>query len=838
MGKRSREKKTQQTAGYQQAQAARPQNRPFSFLKIFILAGTLLALFTPLLVADRCFFPYVSGKSMYFMAFAEMVFFAWLALMSFRPEYRPKKSVLLIVLGLLLASMAISTALGVDPSRSFWSKHERVTGLLMWLHLFGFFLAVSSTFRRIDWLWVFGFSNFAGILVSLDAMFFLNSSSKMGGTLGNESFLGTYLLLNSFLAVYLFFFKFKDSDRISNRLKKFVKIFAAFSLAVFSFVLLFEGTQLWVNFMEDKSVFSYYSESVSLVGDPIAKSYNISQAEDRFSSGLQLLATDTVSATVNENVPVSFSNGVITAVNGSDARVLGYHSYDVIATLPGGATSSANVSYYVREAREGLIKDILSNGARAAKYCFLGGLFLIAMLYFAFESKRWQKPGKIFLALSSLSVAVMLCLATQPGNPVYQEFVGLATKARILIWQSAWQSFLERPWFGWGPENFEIAFSLHFDPRLFIPEYGGEVWFDRAHNIIMDNLVALGMVGSVLYIAVFIAAFYILGRLYFSKKIDFMTAAFPIAVFIAYFLQNLTVFDMVSSLMLFFLILGFIASTEKEAGDGENEAAVQARTIRPAVAVPVFLVAFLFCFFEFVVSPAQNSTLAVQASLKAEQIIYQQPDVARALAVQAGLETDQRIEAYKEALATSPIGKYQIVEFFCDSFEEFSLSRAAEAVPSDQLNKEFDYLAEALGKNIDASPLDFRAYLKLGQLYNAWARIDAFKEDAAVGILEKAMSLSPNNQQVYWDMAQAKFNQQKLGEAMALAEAAIKLEPMVERSHFVAMMIAQEAESQALSKEEKKKYQELFEEKKSEALEINPDWQAHIDYAFPSLNVE
>jgi tetratricopeptide (TPR) repeat protein len=823
MGKRSREKKTQQTVGYQQAQMVCPQNRSFSFLKVFILLGTLLALFTPLLVADRCFFPYVSGKSMYFMAFAEMVFFAWLALMSFRPEYRPKKSVLLIVLGLLLASMAISTALGVDPSRSFWSKHERVTGLLMWLHLFGFFLAVSSTFKRIDWLWIFGFSNFAGILVSLGAMFFLNSSSKNGGTLGNESFLGTYLLLNSFLAVYLLFFKFKDSDRISNRLKKFVKIFAAFSLAVFSFVLLFEGTQFWINFIENKDTSSYYGKSVSLIGDPINRSYNVSQAEDRFASGLQLLATDTVSAAVNE-YPASLSNGVIVAASGSDAKTVGYHSYDVITTLPGGATSSAKVSYYVRE---GLIKDILSNGARAAKYCFLGGLFLIAMLYFAFESKRWQKPGKIFLALSSSAVAVMLYLATQSGNPVYQEFVGLATKARILIWQSAWQSFLERPWFGWGPENFEIAFSLHFDPRLFIPEYGGEVWFDRAHNIIMDNLVALGMVGSILYIAVFVAAFYILGRLYFSKKIDFITAAVPMAAFIAYFLQNLTVFDMVSSLMLFFLILGFIASTEKEAGDGEEEAVVQVRTIRPAVAAPVFLVAFLFCFFEFVVSPIQNSTSAVQASLKAEQIIYQRPDIARASAVQAGNETDQRIEAYKETLATSPIGKYQIVEFFCDSFEEFSLSQAAEAVPSDQLNKEFDYLAEALGKNIEASPLDFRAYLKLGQLYNAWARIDSSKEDAAVGILETAMGLSPNNQQVYWDMAQAKFNQQKPGEAMALAEAAIKLEPMVERSHFIAMMVA-----------EKMNNKDLFEEKKSEALKINPGWQTHIDYAFPSLDVE
>jgi len=710
MGKKSKEKKMRQSAEYQEVQKVRPQNQSFSFLKIIILGGTLLALFAPLLVADRSFFPYVGGKSMYFMAFAEVVFFAWLALMSFRPEYRPRKSVLLIALGLLLASMAISTAFGVDPSRSFWSKHERVTGLLMWLHLFGFFIAISSTFKRKDWLWVFGFSNFVGIIVGLNAMFVLTSSAKEGGTLGNESFLGTYILLNSFLAIYLFFFKFKNGDGAPSWLKKSIKIFAVLSLLVFSFVLLFEGSQFWLNFMAGKP------NDVSLFG---------------------------------------------------------------------------------------LAKDVLVSGARAAKYCFLGGLFLIALLYFAFESKRWKKIGKGILALSVSGVAAIFYFAVQPGNLVYQIFTELATKARLLIWQSAWQSFLEKPWFGWGPENFEIAFPLHFDPRLFVPEYGGEVWFDRAHNIVMDNLVALGIVGSIFYFLVFIAAFYILCRLYFSKKIDFITTAVPVAAFIAYFLQNLTVFDMVSSLMLFFLILGFIASAENEVKDEEEDMIVQNRTIKPAVAVPVFLVAFFFCFFKFIVFPAQNGTLAVQA------INYQE------------LKTDQRIEAYKKTLAISPIGKYQIVDFFCESFDEYSLSSAAVTVPNSQLVKEFSYLAEEVKKNIDSSPLDFRAYLKLGQFYNSWARIDASKAGDAVDILEKAMKLSSTNQQTYWAMAQAKFIQGKPDEAMALADAAIKLEPRVENSHFIAMRIALIEKDQA-----------LFEKKMNEALAINPDWKKDIVATF------
>jgi tetratricopeptide (TPR) repeat protein len=803
MGKKSREKKVRQSPEYQQAQKIQPQNRSFSFLKTFILGGVFLALFMPLVVAEQSFFPYVGGKSIYFMAFAEVVFFAWLALASFDPRYRPRKSALLITLGLLIASMAVSTALGVDPSRSFWSKHERVTGLLMWLHLFGFFLAVSSTFKRIDWLWVFGFSNFVGIIVGLNAMFFLNSSSKMGGTLGNESFLGTYLLFNSFLAVYLFFFKFRDGDRVSIRLKKWLKIFAGFSLAVFSFVLLFEGTPSWVNFIEDGKASSSYGKSVSLVGDPISRSYTVSQAEDRFRSGLQLSAKDAVSSTVN-GTTTSISDGVIAAA-GDDAKALGYHSYYAEVTLSGGATSSAKISYFVREAGQGLIKDVLSNGARAAKYCFLGGLFLIFLLYLAFESKKWKVPGKALLSLSILGVISLFYFALQPGNVVYQKFAELATKARFLIWQSAWDSFLEKPWFGWGPENFEIAFSLHFDPRLFISEYGGEIWFDRAHNIIMDNLVALGIVGSVLYLAVFAAAFYVLCRAYFAKRIDFIAAAVPIAAFIAYFLQNLTVFDMASSLMMLFLILGFIVSMDKEAKEEEEKTVFQGGTIKPALAAPIILAIFFFCFLKFIALPAQNGTLTTQAA-------------------NPSLKTDQRIEAYKKALETSQIGKYQIAEFFSESFIEFLSDSKSVTVSNSDLAKEFSYLAEESKKNINASPLDFRAYLKLGQLYNYWANIDGSKAQDAVDILEKAMKLGPNNQQVYWSMAEAKFRQQKTDEAMALAEASIKLEPRLERSHLIAMNIAFSA-----------KKQDLFKEKVKEALAIDPSWEKDIIRIFGAI---
>ena len=112
--------------------------------------GVYFVLFTPLIVSSKFYFPFVGPKSIYFMALVEIVFFAWLILAIFYKEYRPRKNLIFLALILFLAILAISSVLGVNPSNSFWSKFERMTGLLMWFHLFAFFLVTSSVFRKKD----------------------------------------------------------------------------------------------------------------------------------------------------------------------------------------------------------------------------------------------------------------------------------------------------------------------------------------------------------------------------------------------------------------------------------------------------------------------------------------------------------------------------------------------------------------------------------------------------------------------------------------------------------------------------------------------------------------
>ena len=186
-------------------------------------------------------------------------------------------------------------------------------------------------------------------------------------------------------------------------------------------------------------------------------------------------------------------------------------------------------------------------------------------------------------------------------------------------------------------------------------------------------------------------------------------------------------------------------------------------------------------------------------------------------------DSSKRIEAYQQALAISPVGRYQEVEFFAEWFSNFSLSSSAVTMPAEQMKKEFTVVAGMMEEAIKESPLDFRLYLKLGQFYNSWARIDISQADNAQNILEKAMKLGPNNQQVYWALAQTKLIQGKPDEAVALGDLAIKLEPRFKNSHLIAMRIAQMINNK-----------ELFEQKKSEAIKINPDWQADIEAAFPN----
>ena len=448
------------------------------------------------------------------------------------------------------------------------------------------------------------------------------------------------------------------------------------------------------------------------------------------------------------------------------------------------------------------------SGARAATLSLLGGLVLLFLLWLIFCKKGILKfAGIAILIIFVIGVLGLIYLSLQPGNFVYQKFVQMASKSRLVVWQIAWKGFLERPWLGWGPENFELAFNEHFDPRLFLQEYGGEIWFDRAHNIIFDTLVASGIFGLVFYLGIFIATFYILLKKFFQQRIgpirenfsngvNFPGLGIFSVILISYFVQNLTVFDMVNSYLMFFLIFGFIGSIASR----REEELLQNYRVSPVplskkIISVIILLLFVVSFSKFVIQPLKTDAYVIKA--------IRSPNPT------------ERVSLYKKTLDTSPVGKYQIREMFADMTINFiRQSEVATKVSLDDLKLELNLVKEELEKSIKESPLDFRAELKLGQVYNVYSQIDPSKIPQAETILKKAIELSPTNQQAYWELAQTRLYQGKFDEALSLAEKAIDLEPRIMNSHLIVIQIAKMIGND-----------ELATKKAEEAIKINPAWE-------------
>lgn len=673
MGKKSRGKKESDGS---ELSIKKTEGGLASILWKIIFAGTCLILFTPFVVGGKYFFPFVGIKSIYFMGLAEMIFAAWLILAISSPRYRPRLNALTIMLFLFLGIQAVSSFLGVDFLRSFWSKYERMTGLLMQIHLFSFFLVISSVFRRKeDWLKIFSVSVAAAVLMSVISFFpktmgILNSASGHGATTGNSSFLGTYLLFNFFFALYVFF-----------NSKSGFKIVASLA-AIIIFISLFFST------------------------------------------------------------------------------------------------------------------------ARAALLSTIGGLILLILLWFVFSPKRKLKLiGISLFVILFAAIGISSFFISKPDSILHKIVIdnisGPTFGGRLIVWEGAWKGFLEKPLFGWGPENFEIVFTKYFNSCMLGPDCGGDIWYDRAHNIIFDTLVTTGIVGMIFYLGIFVTIFYLLWKKFSQKAIGFWTAGLSLTVLLSYFIQNLTVFDMVNSYMLFFLFLGFIGCIVSTRDDEEN--AIPKNKPIGFLTAGFVLILFFSSFLNFVIRPEQADR-----------------NIITSLNLPVG--TQERIDSYKRTLGFSPVGRYQIRDFFAQNFLEFAQSDKLSQTTKEGFTKELNFLIAELEKSVNESPLDFRSYLKLGQLYNIYtAIVDSSKITKAETVLEKAIEVSPTNQQGYWSLAQTKIYEGQLEQALSLAEQALSLEPKSAQSNLIVIQIAKIMGNS-----------DLVEQKAKEAIEANPSLEASI----------
>lgn len=198
----------------------------------------VVILATPLFYVPGVPYPYTFSKALFFQALVELIFALWIILVFTDERYRPRFTSVLGALAAFAAVLLITSSLGADPWRSFWSTDNRAFGVFAVMHLVGLAVVLVSLGRRFPWKKLF----YAALATSLiiDILAVRQLYGELGGiggraetVFGNPAILAGYLLFQVFLAIYLLFEALRGFNCAANGKRRFAAcIFLAAALLV------------------------------------------------------------------------------------------------------------------------------------------------------------------------------------------------------------------------------------------------------------------------------------------------------------------------------------------------------------------------------------------------------------------------------------------------------------------------------------------------------------------------------------------------------------------------------------------------------------------------------
>lgn len=390
---------------------------------------------------------------------------------------------------------------------------------------------------------------------------------------------------------------------------------------------------------------------------------------------------------------------------------------------------------------------------RGAILGFVGGLIVAAMLAALFSKDRKIKIAGVAALLSIIVLIAGFWLARNSSfiknSPVLARFATISlkeqtTQSRLIVWGMSWEGYKERPLLGWGLENYNLVFNKYYKPIL----WKQEPWFDRAHNVFFDRLTQNGIIGLLAYLGLFGSVIYYLWRRNFSIS----ESTFLTAMFVAYFIHNLFVFDNIISLILFFIFLAYIYTKSlpqfepvgQNIFDNKNLGAKSAYSAIAAIAI-IFII-------YFVNIPA---ILASRDLINAFRSM-QQGDVSASL------------DNFEKSITRGSFGSTEAREHLIS----FSVSVSSQQnIDANSKEKIFNFASSQMQEQINRSPTDIRYMVFLGMLYNKVEQYDKAEE-----ILKNAISLSPNKQALYFELATSYLNRKQYDKAVEVSKKSFELD--------------------------------------------------------------
>lgn len=201
-------------------------------------------------------------------------------------------------------------------------------------------------------------------------------------------------------------------------------------------------------------------------------------------------------------------------------------------------------------------------------FAFLFGWWALSHIPYA-GVRKWLKAT--VASVATLGVLFSSILLITPGSIVQEAFRDKTTIARYLVWESTSQAIWERPLLGWGPENFDRVFEERFTTELYEKEGKIEVWFDKAHNAVVDTFVSSGVLGLLSFVLLLGAYAFAVLRARRQGSASEAEEVVLLALPVAHFLQLQTAFDLVPTYALLAVIGGYVLSLEAKDAPGSKQ---------------------------------------------------------------------------------------------------------------------------------------------------------------------------------------------------------------------------------------------------------------------------
>ena len=415
---------------------------------------------------------------------------------------------------------------------------------------------------------------------------------------------------------------------------------------------------------------------------------------------------------------------------------------------------------------------MLFTGTRGAALGFGVGVmvFFILAAIFSQEKKlrRYFVGALLILFLSGSLIFIFRGTSFVQKIPTIGRVANISltkgtAQTRITSWGISLEGWKERFWLGWGPENYNVVFFKHFNPKYLI--YGGGEVFDRAHNIIFDRAVTGGIFGLLSYLFLLAAPVFILLRKLWKKEISFIFASGFIALIIGYFIQNIFVFDTLNTYLPFFMVLGFLhflfGITTEEHKYQRNFTENSQNAYRKIVAAGILMAIFLpYAIYKINIKPAVAAN-------------YTRNSWALAL----NNKFDESFQIAREAIDA---------DIYRDDGLRLTVSKGAfSAIQANKIKDEdFTFIDDLLRNGFEQFPGDIRFNLHIAKIYNMLGRKNnsfLFKSEE---ILNEALKWAPNSFDIRYELAVTKIYQNKPEEAIDLLKKTVDLLPGYGRSYW------------------------------------------------------